>query len=221
MDVCHFPHTCPIRRRPSPIAWANASPAAAVHASAALAPVVFFTFPSTYKCPKIASAGPLAAAALHKLLPITTRIAPTHKHTYLLMIPCTACLKNKDKHCHLLPTCTPETAEPPPTAGASQACPRALVPSSTTASPHTTPRISLQGISNVPPGTWVRRHLAEFNPRTLAPPRTRAPPSTDSRAALPHWTELAPCGLGNPLVSRHMQVASRTLQQYSRHVSPK
>jgi hypothetical protein len=83
---------------------------------------------STYKCPEIASAGPHAGAALHKL----PRLIIAHTHTHLLMIPCTSCLmnkdKDKDKDSHLLPTCTPETAEPAPTADASQASPRVLVP---------------------------------------------------------------------------------------------
>jgi hypothetical protein len=156
----------------------------------------------------------------------------THLHTHLPTrdTPCTSCLmdkdKDKDKYCHLLPACTPETAEPAPTAHASQASPRALVPACPRLPQlHLTRRLAsrCKESSDVPtpppvyfakpcpaPGTWVRRPLAEFNPRTLAHPPTRAPPSTDSQAAFRHWTELAPCVLGNPLVSRHMQVVSRT-----------
>jgi hypothetical protein len=156
---------------------------------------------STYKCPEIASAGPSSCRCCPAQTSASYNSTRTHTptHTPLLMIPCTSCLKNKDKDCHLLPTCTPETAEPAPTADTSQASPRALVPlCPRLPQVHLTRRLAsrCKESSNVPtppaayfakprpaPGTWVRRHLAEFNPRSLAPPRTKAPPSTDSQAA--------------------------------------
>jgi hypothetical protein len=84
------------------------------------------------------SAQKLPQRGLMPLLPCTnfpsynSTHAHTYTHTYPLVIPCISCLmnkdKDKDKDCHLLPTCTPETAEPAPTPDASQASPRALCP---------------------------------------------------------------------------------------------
>jgi hypothetical protein len=113
---------------------------------------------SIYKCPEIASAGPHAAAALHKLpRPIIAHAhTPTHLHTHLPTRDTLHLLPHEQRQRQRQRQILPPAASvhsgnsgarsDSPRITSQPSCPRARVPSSTTASPHTTPRISLQGI---------------------------------------------------------------------------
>jgi hypothetical protein len=105
---------------------------------------------STYKCPEIASAGPSSCRCCPAQTSASYNSTHTHTHSHT----------STHDTLHLLPQ--EQRQRLPPAANvhsgnsgarsdsrritSQPSCPRALVPSSTTSSPHTTPRISLQGI---------------------------------------------------------------------------